>query len=67
MTTMPENNREERFLKTYVNLPIGLRGDIVYVLPEKGPITWNAVYLEVSNNTELGKTILEKLDELKII
>lgn len=64
---MPKNDKKERFLKIYANLPIGLRADIVYVLPRKGPITWNAIYLEVSNDTELGNMIMQKLDELKII
>lgn len=65
---MAENtNKRERFLKVYANLPINLREDIIYVLPEKGPITWNAAYLEIDNETELGKMILGKLDELNFI
>jgi len=63
---MPDN-KKERFLKTYSNLPINVRNDIIYVLPDKGPITWNAAYLEISNNTPLGNELLDKLDELKFI
>lgn len=59
---------KERFLKIYANLPINVREEIIHVvLPEKRPITWNVVYLEVKNNTSLGKDILKKLEELKII
>jgi len=58
---------KEKFLKIYANLPLGLREDIVLVLDGRGPLTWNAAYLEVSNDTELSQTILEKLVNLKII
>jgi len=44
-----------------------LRDEIILVIPEKGPITWNVAYLEIENETRLGKIILEKLEELKII
>ena len=40
-----------KFLKVYSNLPINLRDDIVLVLGEKGPITWNVAYIEINNNT----------------
>lgn len=58
---------KENFLKVYANLPLGLREDIVLVLDGRGPITWNAAYLEINNNTELSQAILEKLTDLKII
>lgn len=58
---------KEKFLKAYANLPLGLRTDIVLVVDDLGPITWNAAYLEVNNNSSLSKIILEKLVDLKII
>ena len=58
---------KEKFLQVYANLPLGLRDSIVLVLDSHGPLTWNAAYLEVANNTELSRTILEKLSDLKII
>ncbi|PJB17760.1 hypothetical protein CO116_00510 [Candidatus Falkowbacteria bacterium CG_4_9_14_3_um_filter_38_19] len=58
---------KDRFFKVYSNLPINLRNEVILVLPDKGPITWNAAFLEINNETELGKTILKKLVELKII
>ena len=58
---------KERFFKVYANLPINLRREIVLVLPEKGPITWNVAYLEINNDTSLGEEILQKLIDLKII
>ena len=56
----------DRFIKVYSNLPINLRNEVILVLPE-GPITWNVAYMEINNATELGKKIIEKLIELKII
>lgn len=56
-----------RFIKVYSNLPINLRNEVILVLPDRGPITWNVAFLEVQNETELGKIIIEKLIELKII
>ena len=57
---------KEKFLKIYSNLALNLRKEIVLVI-DKEPITWNVAYLEIKNNTQLGKTILKKLEELKII
>jgi len=56
----------ERFLKIYPDLPLSLRKEIILVI-SKEPITWNAAYVEVFNNTAKSKEILEKLRELKII
>lgn len=58
---------KDRFFRTYANLPINLRGEIVLVLPNKGPITWQVAYVEIDGDTELGDLILIKLSELKII
>ncbi len=58
---------KERFIKIYANLPMKLRSDIVLVLDGKEPITWNVAYIEINNETELGKKIFKKLAELKII
>jgi len=56
----------ERFMRVYADLPLKLRKEIVMVIDEE-PITWNAAYIEVKNNTEKGKRILEKLASLGII
>lgn len=58
---------KDRFIKIYSNLPINLRNEVILVLPDNGPITWNVAFLEVQNETELGKIIIKKLIELKII
>ncbi|MBU4223091.1 MAG: hypothetical protein KKA10_15985 [Euryarchaeota archaeon] len=56
----------ERFIKVYSNLPINLRNEIILVVDNQ-PLTWNVAYMELKNNTTLGKTILQKLLELEII
>jgi hypothetical protein len=62
-----DNSIKISFLKVYSNLPINLRNDIILVLEGYGPITWNVAFVEINNDTELGKIILEKLKKLKII
>ncbi|MBI3985174.1 MAG: hypothetical protein HY344_04570 [Candidatus Levybacteria bacterium] len=63
---MPED-KKIRFIKTFSNLPLNIRNEIIYVFPDKGPITWNVAFIEIINNTPLGKEILEKLDNLNLI
>lgn len=57
----------ERFLKIYASLPLNLRDEIILVLPNRGPITWDIAYLEVKKNTKLSEQILKMLNELNII
>jgi len=57
----------EKFLKLYSNLPINLRKEVILVLEDKGPITWEVAYLEVENKTKLSEIILKKLAEMRII
>jgi hypothetical protein len=58
---------KENFLKIYANLPINLRQEIILVLKNKGPITWDVAFFEVDNDTGLSQEILTKLKQLKII
>lgn len=64
---MSKEQLKQRFHKVFANLPINLREEVILVVPEKGPITWQVAYLEVDSDTELGTMILEKLSDLKII
>lgn len=58
---------KDRFIKVYSNLPINLRSEVILVLPNIGSITWNVASLEINGETEIGKLIIDKLIELKII
>lgn len=55
------------FLRVYSNLPIPLRKEIIYVDDKSGPISWEVAYIEVSNETELAKQILERLSKMQLI
>ncbi len=57
---------KERFIQIYANLPLSLRKEIILIL-DKEPLTWNAAYVEIFNNTSKSTKILKKLEELKII
>ncbi|MDD4989712.1 MAG: hypothetical protein PHW31_00140 [Candidatus Pacebacteria bacterium] len=67
MSEEKELGNRERFLKIYANLPIAVRQEIILVLDDNQPITWNAAFIEVNANTELSKVILKKLQRLEII
>jgi hypothetical protein len=62
-----ELGRKEKFLKIYANLPLGIRQEIILVLDDRGPITWDVAFIEVKADTPLSKAILEKLEKLRII
>ncbi len=55
-----------RFHTVYANIPAKLRGEIIAVVDGE-PYTWNAAYLEMSNDTDLGKKIFAKLIETDIV
>lgn len=58
---------KEAFLKTYFNIPLSLRDDVVLVLNDKRPITWDVAYFEIQNNGKLSSEILNGLKELDLI
>lgn len=55
-----------KFNKVYANLPLSLRDEIIVIIDNE-PLTWNSARIEVENNPEKGKQILEKLVELGIL
>ena len=59
-------DEKAKFFKIFGNIPENLRKDIIAVIDEK-PYTWNVAYIEIKNNTELGKEILKALKDLEII
>ena len=58
---------KEKFLKIYSDLPLGVRKEIILVLDDNRPITWDVAFIEINNDTPLSKIILEKLEKLEII
>ena len=63
---MTEENKREKFLKIYANIPDTLREDIIVIIDEK-TYTWNIAYFEIKNKTELGEKILKELEVMSII
>ncbi len=55
------------FKKIFANLPEKIRNEDIILVLDKKPYTWNAVFLELNNSTNLGIKMLKKLKELKII
>lgn len=55
-----------KFLQIYANLPLNQRNEIVVVVDDE-PFTWNSAKIEIENDTEKGKQILNKLVDLQII
>lgn len=62
-----ELGKREKFLKIYANLPLGIRQEIILVLDDRGPISWDVAFIEVKADTPLSTIILEKLEKMKII
>jgi len=63
------NMEEERiqFMKIFNNLPEKVRSEDIVVVIDDKPYTWNAAFIEVKNDTSLGKDILIKLKSLEIL
>ena len=64
---MGQEETKVRFVKVFSNLPDKVREEDIIVVIDEKPYTWNAAYLEVKNDTNLGEKILNKLKELEII
>lgn len=62
--------KREKFLRAFANLPLNTRKEIILVLEDGGvkqPITWEVAYFEIKNNTPRSEKILENLEELNLI
>ena len=62
---MAEDKRE-KFLRVYANIPANLREDILVVVDDQ-PYSWDTAYLEIKDKTILGKKILKTLEEIEIL
>jgi len=60
------DDKRAKFLRIFANVPERLREDII-VIVDKKPYTWNSAYLEIKDNTSLGKKILKTLEEIDIL
>ena len=55
-----------KFLKMIANVPIPLREEIIAVVDNK-PVSWNAAYGEIKQDTENAETILSHLKRIKLV
>lgn len=67
MSNRAKNNRRERFLRVYANIPLNARQEIILELEKEGTITWEVAYFEVKNKTPQSAKILEGLENLSLI
>jgi len=64
------NTNREQFFKTYANIPLALRDEIILVVDNNGthePITWNVAYIEIKGGGEKAEDILNGLTVLELI
>ena len=59
-------DKRAKFLRIYANIPNKLREDILVVVDKK-PYSWDIAYLEIKDNTPLGRKILKTLEEIGIL
>lgn len=59
--------KKAQFNKTYANIPLGLREEIVVVLENNIPLSWNAAKIEIDNDTDNTNEILDKLSRLGLL
>lgn len=62
-----KEHKKHKFNKIYANIPLGLRDEIVVVLENNEPLSWNAAKIEIDNDTDNMDEILYKLDILGLL
>jgi len=55
-----------KFVKVYNNLPLGERNLACCVIEDEA-ISWKLAYEEIKKDTELGKAIQKKLENMNLI
>ncbi len=56
-----------KFMRIFANIPEKIRGEDIIVVVNKKPFTWNAAMIEVKNDSKLGKEIIKKLENMRIL
>jgi hypothetical protein len=57
---------KDRFFKVYSNLPEDVRREVIIVISDK-PYSWDSVFIEISNDTDLGHKMLKRLTEMELV
>ncbi len=66
MVTADLEELKAEFVKVFAAVPLPLRGEIVAVVDNE-PVTWSAAYLEIEQNTQKAKRILNILKEIEVL
>lgn len=60
-------DKKAKFIRIFANIPEKIRGEDIIVVIDNRPYTWNAAAIEIKNDSELGKKIIKKLEQMEII
>lgn len=63
---MAQKDTAALFQRTYANLPLNARNEIIVVIDGE-PLTWRSAKVEVDNDTARGKQVLDQLTDIKIL
>ena len=56
-----------KFLQLIASVPKPLRNEIIAVIDDDPPYSWNSAYGEIMSDTPTGKKILKKLKAIKVL
>ena len=59
-------DKRAKFLKIYAGIPEEIRRDIVTVVDKK-PYNWDSAFIEIKEDTDLGKKILKTLESIELL
>jgi len=59
--------KKEKFMRVFSNVPEKIRGEDVIAVIDDKPFTWNNAMIEIKNNTESGKKILNQLKNIGVL
>ena len=60
-------NLKIKFLKSFANLPEKIRFEDIIAVIKDQPFSWNAAAIEIKNDSETGRKILNILKKLGIL
>ncbi len=60
-------DKKEKFTRVFANVPDKIRGEDVIAVVDDKPFTWNNAMIEIKNDTELGKKILNVLEKVGVV
>lgn len=55
-----------KFFKIFANVPLNLREEIIAVVENKS-ISWLVAYVEIEQNTQIARKILEQLKKMGVL